>query len=152
MPKTPRRTPFRAFLSFWSRDVPPEALWVAPLALVWLIPLLGALWTLQQAPDWLEPREVQIALAPGQSMILGHDRAQRRDDLWSPYADPQHVRILRTAAGDWRLENVAASKQVLWKSQEAKDYHRVREWRLTPGGNSRWANTGSSWQRPQRMN
>ena len=34
MPKTPRRTPFRAFLSFWSRDVPPEALWVAPLALV----------------------------------------------------------------------------------------------------------------------
>lgn len=134
MPKTPRRTPFRAFLSFWSRDVPPEALWVAPLALVWLIPLLGALWTLQQAPDWLEPREVQIALAPGQSMILGHDRAQRRDDLWSPYADPKHVRILRTAAGNWRLENVAASKQVLWKSQEAKDYHRVREWRLTPGG------------------
>ena len=134
MPKTPRRTPFRAFLSFWSRDVPPEALWVAPLTLVWLIPLLGALWTLQQAPDWLEPHELQIALAPGQSMILGHDRAQRRDDLWSPYADPQHVRILRTAAGDWRLENVAASKQVLWKSQEAKDYHRVREWRLTPGG------------------
>ena len=39
MPKTPRRTPFRAFLSFWSRDVPPEALWVAPLALVWLIGL-----------------------------------------------------------------------------------------------------------------
>ena len=134
MPKTPRRTPLRAFLSFWSRDVPPEALWIAPLALVWLIPLLGVLWTLQQAPDWLEPRELQIALAPGQSAILGHDRAQRRDDLWSPYADPKHVRILRTAAGNWRLENVAASKQVLWKSQEAKDYHRVREWRLTPGG------------------
>ena len=133
MSEAPRRAPFRAFLSFWLRDVPPEALWIAPLVLVWLIPLLGVLWTLQQAPDWLEPREMRIVLAPGQSVILGHDRAQRRDDLWSPYADPQHVRLLRTAAGEWRLENVAASKQVLWKPREAKDYHRVREWRLTPG-------------------
>jgi cell division protein FtsW len=104
------------------------------LALAWLIPLLGALWTLQRAPDWLEPREVRIDLAPGQSAILGHDRAQRRDDLWSPHAEAEHVRILRTASGDWRLENVAASKQVLWKPRGAQDYRRVREWRLMPGG------------------
>lgn len=112
----------------------PEILRVLLLALAWLLPLLGVLWTLHRAPDWLEPHQLRIDLAPGQNAILGHDRGQRRDDLWSPSAEAEHVRLLRTASGDWRLENVAAYKQILWKPREAEDYRRVREWRLTPGG------------------
>lgn len=134
MPEAARRVPFRAFLSLLWRELPPVTFRTVLLALAWLIPLLGALWTLERAPDWLEPREVRIDLAPGQSAILGHDRAQRRDDLGSPYADAEHVRVLRTASGEWRLENVAASKQVLWKPRGARDYRRVREWPLAPGG------------------
>ncbi|MEI2780101.1 MAG: hypothetical protein V9H25_02115 [Candidatus Competibacter sp.] len=134
MPEAARRVPFRAFLSLLWRELPPVTFRTVLLALAWLIPLLGALWTLERAPDWLEPREVRIDLAPGQSAILGHDRAQRRDDLGSPYADAEHVRVLRTASDEWRLENVAASKQVLWKPRGARDYRRVREWPLAPGG------------------
>lgn len=130
----PSTHPARVFLSFLRSDIPPETMRALLLALVWLIPVLGVFWTLQRAPDWLEPRQIQIELAPGQSVILGHDRAPRRENLWSPHADPEHIRVLRAATGDWRLENVAASKQVLWKPRGAKTYRQVRERRLTPGG------------------
>ncbi len=139
MPEATRRVSFRGFLAFLWSDLSPTANRTLLLTLVWSIPLLGVLWTLQRAPHWLEPRQIQIDLAPGQSVILGHDRARRRDDLWSPYADAEHVRVLRTAAGGWRLENVAVAKQVLWKPRGAADDHRVREWRLTPGG---WFSVG----------
>ncbi len=119
--------------SLWQ-DVPIRIQRLMFLVGLWLIPLAGALWTLHHAPGWLEPRELQINLAPGQQAVLGHHRARHRDDLWSSYADAKHIRILRAADRQWWLENISARKRVLWKPHGTKTFRRVREWRLIPGG------------------
>mgnify|MGYP001385545231 CR=1 FL=1 len=117
-----------------NRDLSPATWRALSLGLVWLLLLFGGLWTVHRAPEWLEPRQVRIELPLGHSVILGHNRAQRRDDLWSPDAEAEHIRLLRTPAGDWRLENVAAHKKVLWTPHGAEEDRWVREWPLAPGG------------------
>ena len=107
--------------------------WSAPLAGRWwllvigLLPVLGVLWTVYRAPVWLEPRLLTVALAPGQSMVLG------REALWAPQADSEHVLLHRDTAGGWRLTNLSPGKQVLWGSTLGSDDRPIREWPLTKG-------------------
>jgi len=43
------------------------------LLAIWLLPVLAALWTVERAPDWLEPRQLTVELEPGQSLTLGRE-------------------------------------------------------------------------------
>lgn len=97
------------------------------LLLVWLLPLLGVGWTVQQAPAWLEPRLLRVTLEPGQSLTLG------REALWAPQADGEHVRLTREPGGGWRLSNLSPTRQVLWRSAGGRDDRSSREWPLQAG-------------------
>ncbi len=97
------------------------------LLLVWLLPVLAVAWTVYRAPAWQEPRTLTVTLAPGRSVILG------REALRAPQADSEHVLLRRGAAGDWRLANIAPSKQVLWRPAWGHDDRPTREWPLTVG-------------------
>lgn len=97
------------------------------LPAIWLLPVLGALWTVFRAPDWLEPRLLTVALEPGQSMALG------RETLLAPRADSEHVLLRRDASGGWWLTNLSPGKRVLWRSASERDGQSIREWSLTAG-------------------
>lgn len=97
------------------------------LLLIWLLPLLGAGWTVARAPVWLEPRSLTVALEPGQSVVLG------REALGAPQADSEHLRVRREADGSWRLINLSPRKQVLWQPGGGRDDRQTREWPLTSG-------------------
>ncbi len=120
-------------LALFNYQVPVQVLRLSLLAGIWLILLLVALSSMRHAPTWQEADSVQVALKPGESLVLGHDRAHQRDDLGSPYADTEHIRLLRTPTGAWWLENVSATKQVLWTPYDGEE-RRVRAWALEPGG------------------
>lgn len=104
------------------------------LFLIWLLPLLGVLWTVAHRPDWREPRQIEITLEPGKDLILGHDRQHRREDLWSPSADPEHILIQRTDQGEWLLGNISDHKRVLYQATGTQEYRWLREWPLQLGG------------------
>lgn len=97
------------------------------LLLIWLLPVLGAGWTVARAPVWLEPRSLTVALEPGQSVVLG------REALGAPQADSEHLRVRREADGSWRLINLSPRKQVLWQPGGGRDDRQTREWPLTSG-------------------
>lgn len=97
------------------------------LLLLWLLPVLGVVWSAVQAPVWLEPQRLRIALEPGQSLTLG------RETLAAAHADSEHLRISRTVDGGWRLANLSPGKQVLWQSRRWGEERSTREWPLTPG-------------------
>ena len=97
------------------------------LPLIWLLPVLVALWIVFQAPIWLEPRVLTVALEPGQTIVLG------REALWAPQADSEHILLSRDTAGGWWLANIAAGKRVLWRSAREDDDRSIREWPLAPG-------------------
>lgn len=97
------------------------------LVLLWLLPVLGVLWTCQRAPVWLEPRALTVALEPGQTRVLG------REALWAPQADSEHILLRRAADGGWWLSNLAPSKQVLWRPARKRADRPTREWPLTSG-------------------
>lgn len=120
-------------LSLLRYRIADQTLRVAVLLGIWLIPLLVMIGSVRHAPAWQEAAQVQIDLAPGHDVVLGHHLAKKQDDLGSPHADTEHIRLLRTTSGDWRLENVSATKQVLWTPHDGKE-RRVREWALQPGG------------------
>lgn len=94
---------------------------------IWLLPLLGMLWTAYRAPPWLEPRRLTVELEAGQSLALG------REALWSPQADRDHVLLSRDATGAWRLRNLSPAKQVLWQPQSEREPRSVRLWPLVAG-------------------
>lgn len=97
------------------------------LLLIWLLPVLGAGWTVTQAPAWLEPRSLTLALEPGQSVVLG------REALAALHADSEHLQVSRDQQGNWRLANLSPSKQVVWQPGGGRDERSTREWPLTPG-------------------
>lgn len=97
------------------------------LLLLWLLPMLGAGWTLAQAPNWLEPRSLTVALEPGQSVTLG------REALAALYADSEHLRVSRAPDGRWRLANLSPGKQVVWQPGGGQEERSTREWPLQPG-------------------
>ncbi len=97
------------------------------LALIWLLPALAMGWTVYRAPAWLEPRVLTVALEPGQAVPLG------REALRAPQADSEHVLLRREAGGGWRLTNIAAGKQVLWRPAWGGGEQPIREWPLRAG-------------------
>ncbi|MEI2773897.1 MAG: FtsW/RodA/SpoVE family cell cycle protein [Candidatus Competibacter sp.] len=97
------------------------------LLAIWLLPVLAALWTVERAPDWLEPRQLTVELEPGQSLTLG------REALWAPRADDEHILLHREANGAWRLSNLSSGKRVLWRPASAGDGKPTREWLLMSG-------------------
>lgn len=97
------------------------------LLAVWALPLLGVLWTVCRAPDWLEPRLLTVALEPGQSAVLGGEA------LWAPQADSGHIALRREANGAWRLTNISLNKRVLRRSAMEGDHLPIREWPLADG-------------------
>lgn len=97
------------------------------LGLIWLLPILGAGWTVAHAPAWLEPHRLTVALEPGQSIVLG------RETLAALQADGEHVRVNRERGGSWRLANLSPSKQVVWQPGGGRDDRLTREWLLTSG-------------------
>ena len=97
------------------------------LLVLWLLPVLGALWTVCRAPAWLEPHLLRVTLEPDRTVTLG------REALWAPQADNEHILLRRDMVGGWRLANIATGKQVLWRPAGANDDRPVREWPLMPG-------------------
>ncbi len=97
------------------------------LWLIWLLPVLGAAWTVAHAPAWLEPHRLTVALEPGQSVALG------REALAALQADSEHVRVSRDREGNWRLANLSLSKQVVWRPGGGWEDRLTQEWALTPG-------------------
>lgn len=97
------------------------------LWLIWLLPVLGAGWTVAHAPAWLEPHRLTVALEPGQSVALG------REALAALHADSEHLRVSRDRQGNWRLANLSLRKQVVWQPGGSWEDRSTREWPLTPG-------------------
>jgi len=95
----------------------------------WLgwLPVLGMIWTVVHAPDWVEPYRLRVTLAPGQSVILGGEA------WWAVQADRDHVLLHREIAGAWRLTHRSLDKQLLWQPAGESDYRPVRQWPLTVG-------------------
>lgn len=106
------------------RTEPAIRWWLLP---VWLLPVLGLLWTVHRAPGWLEPRILTVVLEPGQEVTLG------REALWAPQADSEHVLLRHDLNGGWRLTNLSPGKQVLWRPALGHDERPTREWPLLPG-------------------
>ncbi|MBE2295679.1 MAG: FtsW/RodA/SpoVE family cell cycle protein [Phycisphaerales bacterium] len=97
------------------------------LVLVWLLPMLAMIGTAWWAPLWLEPRVLKVSLEPGQTAALG------REALQAPQADSEHVLLRRNTDGGWSLSNIAAYKQVLWRSARGGDVQPIRDWLLRKG-------------------
>ena len=98
----------------------------------WLggLPVLGMIWTVAHAPDWLEPDRLRVTLEPGQSVVLGGEA------WWAAQADRDHVLLHRENAGGWRLTHWSSDKpdkQLLWQPAGEADYRPVRQWPLTAG-------------------
>lgn len=108
---------------FWFQSVP----YLRWRLVIWLLPVLGLLWTVSRAPDWLEPRRLTVEAQPGQSLTLG------REALWAPRADEEHILLRREGNREWRLANISASKQVLWWPASGGGEQQIRKWPLTPG-------------------
>lgn len=96
-------------------------------SVVWLLPVLGMVWTVAHAPDWLEPRLLTVELAPGQSLALG------REALSAPQADPIHLLLRRATVEEWYLSNLSPAKQVLWQPKRTRIAQSIPLWRLEPG-------------------
>lgn len=115
----------------FSIRMPPQARWACArksgwLA-IWVLPLAAMLWTAYRAPPWLEPRQLVVELAAGQSLVLG------REALWSPQADREHILLRRDGGGAWRLRNLSPTKQVLWQPPSEREARSVRLWPLVAG-------------------
>lgn len=95
--------------------------------MVWLLPVLGLLWTVWRAPDWLEPRSVDIRLSPGQELVLG------KVAFSAPWAEPEQVLLRRETTGGWRLSDLSATNPVRWQPRWSSEYRVLRQWLLQPG-------------------
>jgi cell division protein FtsW len=79
-------------------------------------PLLALLCALQllclwRTPAVFAPAAINVALAPGQAVMLG------RDELAAPQAAAAHLALRRDRAGRWWLRNASAGKQVILRRE-----------------------------------
>lgn len=74
---------------------------------IWFCLLLTFIFITQHTPHWLRLMAIDIHLKPDDSVVLGSQ------ELASPFADKQHVKIKRTHDGQWNIENISLSKKVL---------------------------------------
>lgn len=94
---------------------------------LWLLPVLGVLWTVGWSPNWLEPYQIQVTLTPGQSVTLGHETLQ------APQADSEHVLLRRESDGDWYLSHLSIGGPVWWRPAHEAEARPIRQWLLTSG-------------------
>lgn len=97
------------------------------VVLIWLLPVIAALWSIAQAPSWREPSLLTVHLQVGESKTLG------RKELWAPRADDAHILLNHDVDGQWRLRNQSANKRVLWQSAFGGAERDIREWPLLAG-------------------